>query len=848
MAASLIKQSITTVALAGLLFILAFGSFCYLSCAFSNAAVWVSHTHNVHEVLTGIERSIVSIESGARGFVVTGREAFLAPYLSARKELPVQIENLRKLTVDNVQQQRFVGELEKLVVLKETIASGVVEDKRDGSLTNQTLLDMEKGRAAMEKFHLVVAGMRAEENRLLLMRERAFHRLQVALLVTAAFSGVLSVGLLIWLAVLIMANKQSFKYARNLIETSLDPLVTISIDGKITDVNEATILATGVVREKLVGSDFAQYVTEPDRARQGYEKVFQSGFVTDYPLTLRHVNGKLTDVMYNASVYKDSAGKILGVFAAARDVTALKMTESQLAEQRIRLEEGKRSEERLRILLEASPNGVLIIDKDGRLVLVNSRAESIFGYTREELLGDPIDLLVPPSVRTRRPDFVSRLFAKPHPRIVGKGQELFGLRKDGSFVPVEINVNSLEFDGESCVLMSILDVSGRSEVEDKLRAQGQLLDLAYESIMIRDFNGVISYWNRGAQEMYGYTDEEAVGHSAHTLLKTEFPKPLAEINRELLATGRWDGELVHYTAAGKRLDVTSRWALKTERRGDPTVIEITGDITALKNAAELLQRKILELENANAELERSNEDLNQFAYVCSHDLQEPLRTITNFTQLFAQRYPELVDDKAKQFIEFIVGAAKRMQSLINDLLSYSRVERKSQSTDLVNCSTALDLALANLQATIQENQANIQRTRLPVVSGNSSQVVQLFQNLLSNALKFRNAAAPEIHISACKSGQYWRFSVSDNGIGFDMKHAERIFSIFQRLHSRDKYEGTGIGLSICKKIVERHHGRIWVESKPGEGTTFYFTMPSLVDAGGLSDEQYDKSLTGRGQH
>jgi len=238
-------------------------------------------------------------------------------------------------------------------------------------------------------------------------------------------------------------------------------------------------------------------------------------------------------------------------------------------------------------------------------------------------------------------------------------------------------------------------------------------------------------------------------------------------------------------------------------------------------AAELEQR----VQERTAELARSNHDLEQFAYVASHDLQEPLRMVSSYTQLLAKRYRGKLDADADEFIAYAVEGATRMQTLINDLLAYSRVGMRGKPFERAPTADVLGQALADLQVALQEQAALVTHDDLPVVVGDASQLVQLFQNLIGNAIKFRGKAPPRVHVSARDAGREWVFSVRDNGIGFSPQFGERIFVIFQRLHTKAEYPGTGIGLAICKKIVERHGGRIWVESQPGEGATFYFTLP-----------------------
>jgi PAS domain S-box-containing protein len=354
------------------------------------------------------------------------------------------------------------------------------------------------------------------------------------------------------------AVRRAAVYNRGLLEASLDPLVTISPAGKLTDVNRAAEVATGRGRDELIGADFSEFFTDPEKARLGYLQVFRDGSVQDYELGLRRRDGYVRPVLYNASVYRDESGSVAGVFAAARDIT-----------------ERKRAEE---------------------------------------------------------------------------------------------------------------------ELELKAR-----------------------------------------------------------------------------------------------------------------------------------ELARSNSDLEQFAYVASHDLQEPLRMVANFTQLLADRYKDQVGEEGAEFIAYAVDGATRMQRLIEDLLTFSRVGTRGKSFEAADCNEVLGRAVANLRVAIEESGAFVGHDELPTVRADASQLTQLFQNLLGNAIKFRSGA-PRILASAEKRGSEWVFSIRDNGIGIDPKFRERIFVIFQRLHGRGEYPGTGIGLAVCKKIVERHGGRIWVESEPGKGSTFFFTL------------------------
>jgi light-regulated signal transduction histidine kinase (bacteriophytochrome) len=266
--------------------------------------------------------------------------------------------------------------------------------------------------------------------------------------------------------------------------------------------------------------------------------------------------------------------------------------------------------------------------------------------------------------------------------------------------------------------------------------------------------------------------------------------------------------------------VPDKWLLQTAMN----IGQQIGQLMLRRQAEAELRRAHESLEGKARELARSNEELQQFAYVASHDLQEPLRMISSYTQLIERRYGERLDGDAKDFMRFIVDGAARMKQLIEDLLEYSRVGTRGSEFAAVDGGEALDEAMANLRGAQEASAAVVTRSELPTVYADRGQLVQLFQNLLGNAMKFRGESPPRIHVAGETGSDAWLFTVKDNGVGLDTQYAERIFMMFQRLHAKTEYPGTGIGLAICKKIAERHGGSIWVESEPGKGSTFGFTL------------------------
>jgi PAS domain S-box-containing protein len=367
----------------------------------------------------------------------------------------------------------------------------------------------------------------------------------------------------------------------------------------------------------------------------------------------------------------------------------------------------------------------------------------------------------------------------------------------------------------------MLDTLTANEARLKL-----LLDSTAEGIYGMAPDGRLTFCNPSALRILGFPDaSELLGKDVHSMIHHSHPdgRPYPAEECKVYAAlredrGQHEDTEVYWRADGSPVPV-EYWSHPIVHEGKTVGAVVTFlDISERKRAEELLAKKIDELTRSNAELER-------FAYVASHDLQEPLRMVASYVQLLAKRYRGRLDADADDFIHYAVDGATRMQQLINDLLAYSRVGTRGKEFSPTDCNRVVEDALFNLSRAIADSGAEITSDKLPSVMADRGQLVQLFQNLIANGIKFRGAAKPDIHIGVSLAGGEWRFTVRDNGIGIAPEHRDRLFQIFQRLHSREEYPGTGIGLSICKRIVERHGGRIGVDSEAGKGSTFWFTLP-----------------------
>jgi PAS domain S-box-containing protein len=610
---------------------------------------------------------------------------------------------------------------------------------------------------------------------------------------------------------------------RNLVVSSPDAIIVHS-EGEIKFSNPAAVKLFGANDEnELIGKPILNIVAD-DTRQLVKERIKLAETQQTPPKEMKYIG------IDGSSFYGEATGKkIIYNKKPAIQVVIRDITERKEAEKSI-----KENEEKLRSLFDTLPVGISILDEERNVIVANPALEKILELPQEDLLKGKY-------VKRKyiRSDLTEMSFDDlPSAKVYDEGKpvedvEVGVIKEDNSIIWTNVTAIPLSFS-DWRVLVTTSDITKRKVAENLLKQSEKRamerraeIEAIYNSapIGLCIFDRQLRYLriNERLAELNGFPAEDHIGKTVREVLPflADF---IEEIGQKVIETGEpaLDIEFTGETPRepGVKRTFLEEWTPITDNGKVIAINVAILEITEIKKAEE-------ELKETLKRLERSNADLQQFAYVASHDLREPLRMITSFLQLLERRYTDQLDEDAHEFIGFAVEGAKRLDGMINDLLTYSRVTTEKRAFARVNLEIVLKQVLANLKALLDENDAVVTHEPLPVIYADHGQMVQLLQNLVSNAIKYRSEENPRIHVSAAKNGGEYVFTVDDNGIGIDPEHLKRIFTIFQRLHTRDKYEGSGIGLAIAQKIVHQHGGQIWAESEPGKGSKFYFTIPLL---------------------
>jgi PAS domain S-box-containing protein len=621
------------------------------------------------------------------------------------------------------------------------------------------------------------------------------------------------------------ALRESERHFRQIVDTAHEAFISIDASGRITAWNPEAEQTFGWPESEALGRNLAETIIPPryrSTHNRALEKFLQTGkgslLGRRVELEALHREGRQFPVEMTITAVR--VGGTYAFNAFLHDITERKQAEETMR--------------RLAEVVQSSHDAIIAVTPEGEITAWNAGAGELYGYQAEEMTGRKLDLVIPAD----RAPHDSRMLTQALTGRRLEDHETEHRRKDGSLVPVSLTVSPMRDSRRAIVGASVI-VRDRTEsrrAEEAMREVQEAFRRAFEDAPIgmalfgveAGTRGRLLQVNRSLCDITGYSVREL---QAMTLEEITHPsdqeteKPLSE--RLLI------GEIPNYQLEKRFLSGTGDtvWALHNAS----TVHDSSGrllygiaqiqDITRRKRTEERLSSVAAELERRATELESSNADLQEFAYVASHDLSEPLRMVSSYVQLLSRRYGGQLDSDADEFIGFAVDGVNRMQRLIDDLLAYSRVGTSEYRLGPVDCEELVRDTLGGMQTTIGDAGAMIVVGDLPTVRGDEGQLRQLFQNLIGNGIKFRGEQPPRVDVEAEREDNGWRFSVTDNGIGIDPRHAGRIFSVFKRLHTRDQYPGSGIGLSICKRIVERHEGRIWVEAGPEGGSRFCFTIP-----------------------
>lgn len=479
---------------------------------------------------------------------------------------------------------------------------------------------------------------------------------------------------------------------------------------------------------------------------------------------------------------------------------------------------------RLHAILDSTVDGIITINERGVIESYNKACAKMFGYSLEEVIGQNIKMLMPEPYHGEHDQYLQNYHETGHRRVIGIGRDVAGRHKNGSVFPIELSVSEVSVSGKKIFSGIMRDVSERKTADEALRVSESrlraLVDNTVDGLITIDEIGVIEQFNKSCERIFGYAAEEVIGRNVKILMPQEYAEP-------------HDGYLRNYMSTGEAKIIGIGREVKAMRK-DGTVFPIDLSVAEVREQNGIrffsgIIRDITARKQAEEEIFRSNTELERFAYVASHDLQEPLRMVSNFTELLDKEYSSGMDSTAQEYMRFIISAARRMQDLVDDLLEYSRIGHSEEKMLLFHTGDVVTTAVDNLSALIQSSHAEISYDDFPELYGSPMLFARLLQNLVGNALKYRAPdRVPKIHIGCKIQDDSFVFSVKDNGIGIKSVYFQQVFVLFKRLHGRNEYSGTGIGLPICKKIVESMGGKIWVNSEFGKGSTFYFTIPKVT--------------------
>jgi PAS domain S-box-containing protein len=616
-----------------------------------------------------------------------------------------------------------------------------------------------------------------------------------------------------------------------IVDSAMDAIITVDSEQRILVFNAAAEKMFLCLTAEAIGQPLDRFI--PDRFRSIHSAHIQSfaqtGITTRAMAGARAVYGLRSngeEFPLEASISQVEAGGQKLFTVIMRDIT-----------------ERKSAEERFHQVIERAPNGMVMVDQEGNIVLVNTQVEKSFGYRRDELLGQPIEILVPKRFHAHHYSYRNNFLADPAARPMGTGRDLYGLRKDGSEFPVEIGLNPLETKQGMMVLGTIVDITERKRAEETLRrSQEQLagvISSAMDAIITVDSEQRIILFNAAAERMFRIPADEVVGQSLERLIPARYRpthhKHIQDFGRTSVTKRTMGslGAIFGLRADGEEFPIEASIS-QLESEGGRFYTVILRDITERKRADEQNRRLNEELEERVAErtaqLQVANKELEAFSYSVSHDLRAPLRHINGFSLALLEDCADQLDETGRGYLQEVRSASQEMAQLIDDVLRLAHVTRSEMQRETVYISKIAREVLDELQAREAGRKVNAKIEEGLITSGDKRLLRILLSNLLGNAWKFTSKGEiAEIAFGQEQVDDEDAYFVRDNGAGFSMAYVNKLFGVFQRLHSNNEFEGTGIGLATVQRIVHRHGGRVWAVGKVNEGATFYFTLPNFKE-------------------
>lgn len=830
----------------------------------AESAVWVAQTTEVVLLSEKIQALMGEIQAGVRGFFLTGDEDYLPLFKNGSDSMVIAVNRLRLLVKENPDQQKRIDtlqySLESYIHNANKVVSEIIEKKEFSQSLQKTL---NEGKGIMDKGRGIIIGLQLEEERLLNERKKD-NKLKQAITGRSVLLFFIVISVLLFVAFFVIYhNVKARNKAADALRSSLNEIsnfktlfecapglyLILKPDFIIAAVSDEYLKATITRREEILGRGlFEVFPDNPDHlGADGVANLRASlNFVLKNKVSHAMANQKYDitgpDGNFEERIWAplnkpvlNATGEVVFIIHSVEDITVRLRNENEII----------RKTNETKDLYDNAPCGYHSLDENGYFVDINETELKWLGYQSHEMIGK---LRFTDLLKNETKEFYNQHHAALIETGILNHVELDIVRRDGTLLPVIISATAI-YDADGNYLRSrttVIDYTERKKLNDQLhlfnkelekrvelktkeviekeRQYRFLLENMREGIYIINFDWKFLFVNNAAVYKGKYSSDELLGHTMMEMYpELEQTEMFNELKRCMQERTASVFESDFYFP-----DNTQGWF---ELRIQPVpegLFILSMDITERKRAQQEKEELLVSLEKKAAELQSSNIELERFAYVASHDLQEPLRMVSSFLSLLEQEMDGQLDVAQKEYIHFAVDGAERMKALVQALLQYSRIGTDKKSFALTDLNDSVQYVKQVLEEEIKKNEAVLNWKPLPKMVVHETLINQLFLNLVSNALKYRNKKNPEIEIGSTEEQDSYVFYVKDNGLGIEAKYYDKIFVIFQRLHNKSEYSGTGIGLAICKKIIELHNGKIWIESEVGKGSTFYFSIPKKI--------------------